>query len=432
MNILNRQQKEAVGLLQIGTFLEYFDLMLYVHMAVLLNELFFPKTDPHTAAILAALAFCSTYLLRPFGALIFGYIGDTIGRKSTVVLTTILMSISCIIMANLPTYEKIGIAACWLITLCRVMQGLSSMGEIIGAQIYLTELIKPPMQYPVVAFVSVASQSGTMVALAIAALVTHCGFEWRLAFWIGAGIAMVGSIARVRLRETPEFLIAQKQKARKEHSNIELEETKISKKTLMAFFCINAGAPLSFYLAYIYFNPLLKQLNYTATDIILHNLWLSLINVVFAIFLSTLSYKVYPLKISKTIGYLSAGFIIFLPYLILRCTHPLHIFLLQALWIVVSLRPAPSQPILLKAVPVFNRFKIASFLYAFSHTLMYVLTSFGLVYLTEWFGYWGIWILALPTITGFLWGIYHFEKVEGVESRYTNYFKKKAWEFVYD
>ncbi|WP_342267402.1 hypothetical protein [Candidatus Tisiphia endosymbiont of Empis tessellata] len=79
---LTREQKEVVGLLSIGTFLEYFDLMLYVHMAVLLNELFFPKTDPHTATLLSAAAFCSTYLLRPFGALIFGWIGDNVGRKA--------------------------------------------------------------------------------------------------------------------------------------------------------------------------------------------------------------------------------------------------------------------------------------------------------------------------------------------------------------
>lgn len=61
---LTREQKEAVGLLSVGTFLEYFDLMLYVHMAVLLNELFFPKTDPFTASLLAAFSFCSMYLLR--------------------------------------------------------------------------------------------------------------------------------------------------------------------------------------------------------------------------------------------------------------------------------------------------------------------------------------------------------------------------------
>ena len=109
-----------MGLLQIGTFLEYFDLMLYVHMAVLLNELFFPKTEPHTASLIAALAFCSTYVLRPFGALIFGYIGDTIGRRSTVILTTAMMSVSCVVMANLPTYAQIGLSAAWLVTCCRI------------------------------------------------------------------------------------------------------------------------------------------------------------------------------------------------------------------------------------------------------------------------------------------------------------------------
>ena len=120
---LTREQKEAIGLLSIGTFLEYFDVMLYVHMAVLLNELFFPKTDPFTASLLAAFAFCSTYVLRPIGALIFGYIGDNIGRKHTVIITTFMMAISCIVMANLPTYSQIGITAAWLVTICRMIQG---------------------------------------------------------------------------------------------------------------------------------------------------------------------------------------------------------------------------------------------------------------------------------------------------------------------
>ncbi|MDP5012290.1 MAG: MFS transporter, partial [Alphaproteobacteria bacterium] len=144
---LNKQQKEAVALLQIGTFLEYFDLMLYVHMAVVLNSLFFPKTDPHTASLLTAFAFCSTFVLRPFGAILFGYIGDNYGRKTTIIITTALMSISCVIMANLPTYAQIGISAAWCVTLCRVFQGLSSMGEIMGALVYMTEITKPPVQY---------------------------------------------------------------------------------------------------------------------------------------------------------------------------------------------------------------------------------------------------------------------------------------------
>jgi len=144
---LTKEQKQAIGLLSIGTFLEYFDVMLYVHMAVLLNELFFPKTDPFTASLISALSFCSIFIFRPFGALIFGYIGDNIGRKNTVVITTFLMATSCIIMANLPTYAQIGITASWLITICRALQGVSSMGEVIGAEIYLTEITKPPIQY---------------------------------------------------------------------------------------------------------------------------------------------------------------------------------------------------------------------------------------------------------------------------------------------
>ncbi len=191
LHSLSHRQKEAVGLLQIGTFLEYFDLMLYVHMAVLLNELFFPKTDPHTAALLSAFAFCSTWVLRPFGAIIFGYIGDKIGRKPTIVITTIMMAMSCMVMANLPTYEQIGISAAWIVTLCRIIQGLSSMGEIVGANIYLTEVIKPPLRYMVVALTDTASSLGGMVALFVATLATSIQFNWRIAFWIGSAIDLL-------------------------------------------------------------------------------------------------------------------------------------------------------------------------------------------------------------------------------------------------
>ncbi|MFV9866071.1 MAG: MFS transporter [Rickettsia conorii subsp. raoultii] len=87
---LTRDQKEAVGLLSIGTFLEFFDFSLYIHMSAFLNELFFPNADSHTTALLLATTFCSSYVLRPVGALLFGYIGDNIGRKATFVITTVM------------------------------------------------------------------------------------------------------------------------------------------------------------------------------------------------------------------------------------------------------------------------------------------------------------------------------------------------------
>lgn len=133
--LLTKQQRESIFLLQIGTFLEYFDLMLFVHMAVILNELFFPKYDAFTSSLLSAFAFCSTFALKPVGALLFGYIGDKVGRKHTVILTTIIMAVSCLIMANVPTYAQIGITASWVITICRGLQGMSSIGESIGAEL---------------------------------------------------------------------------------------------------------------------------------------------------------------------------------------------------------------------------------------------------------------------------------------------------------
>lgn len=80
-NKLSKKQKEAVYLLSIGTFLEYFDLMLYVHMAVLLNEIFFPQTDPLTIKLTTIFTFCSTFILRPVGGLIVGWIGTTLEEK---------------------------------------------------------------------------------------------------------------------------------------------------------------------------------------------------------------------------------------------------------------------------------------------------------------------------------------------------------------
>ncbi len=229
---LNRKQKEAVGLLQIGTFLEYFDLMLYVHMAVLLNELFFPKTDPHTTNLLMALSFSSTFVFRPFGALLFGYIGDTVGRKASVVITTFIMAFSCIIMGFLPTYAQIGIAAAWTLTLCRLAQGLSSLGEIIGAELYLTEITKPPHQYPIVALISFSACAGGMAALGLATLATSYGFNWRIAFFVGGVVAVVGSIARTGLRETPIFIGAQRK------AKAALSDVNLSTKPLKKIPCI--------------------------------------------------------------------------------------------------------------------------------------------------------------------------------------------------
>jgi MHS family proline/betaine transporter-like MFS transporter len=105
-------------------------------MAVVLNALFFPPTDPKSASLLGAFAFCSSFVFRPLGGLIFGWIGDKIGRKNTIFLITFLMGASCFGMYKLPEYSKIGIWASVFMLLLRILQGMTCLGEVIGAELY--------------------------------------------------------------------------------------------------------------------------------------------------------------------------------------------------------------------------------------------------------------------------------------------------------
>lgn len=423
---LTRLQKEAIALLQMGTFLEYMDLMLYVHMAVLLNDLFFPKSDPHTAALLAAFAFCSTYVLRPVGALIFGTIGDHVGRKPTVIITTAMMSLSCIMMANLPTYAEIGIKAAYVVTICRIIQGMSSMGEMMGAEVYVSELVKPPAQYVAVSCVGLSAIVGGMVALGIAALVTKIEMNWRIAFWAGAGIAVIGSAARYRLRETPDFLttkisLQKKIEDRKEKLSItakrsirsSLNQMSGKRQAWTAYFLVYCGWPLSFYLAYMYFNPLLKnKFGYSPEDIILHNFFLSVLMCISVVFWIMLSYRIHPLIILRERCKILFGLTLLLPFCINSVSSSFHVFLIQASILIFSMVAEPAPSIFIMHFPVLRRFTTASFVYALSRALMFIVTSFSLVYLTEWLGYYGLWVVMFPIISGFFWGVRYFEKLE--------------------
>jgi len=436
---LKREQKESVALLSTGTFLEYFDLMLYVHMGVLLNELFFPKYDPYTTSIVAAATLCSTYIMRPVGALIFGWIGDHIGRKTTIIITTAMMAISCIVMANLPTYAQIGISAAWIMIICRMLQGMSSMGEIIGAEIYLTESISRPAAFPIVASLSIVVQLGAVAALGVATLVTSSGFNWRYAFWAGAVIALVSAFARKRLRETSEFLKMKKQSLKKgvEELNLECDpdgaefnatwKEPVEPKTLLSYLMISCGGPICFYLMFIYFNPILKEsFGYSSEDIIRHNFLLSLVALVCTIFITYLSYRIHPVKIQKIRGTLAFFLMISLPFLILNVSSSIQVFLIQALITLLALEITPADAVCLVHFPFYRRVTYAGFLFALSRALMFVVTSFGLVYLGSYFGHFGIWFIVLPITIGYLYGVRHFEGLERKLGVYPNLVRKAS------
>ncbi|KIJ88398.1 MFS transporter [Rickettsia asembonensis] len=426
---LNREQKQAVGILSIGTFLEYFDLMIYVHMAVLLNELFFPKVDTQTTAIYSAAAFCSTFVFRPFGALLFGWIGDKYGRKPTMVITTILMACSCAIMAGLPTYAQIGIAATWIVTACRVIQGMSSLGEIIGAELYLTETINPPKQYPIVSLITSFSILGGTAAVGLASIITHFSFNWRIAFFIGTFIAITGSYARTRLRETRDFIDAKQQvknSFNKTNMDIKILENdpiwkeKVHWKTSLYYFLIQCTWPVTFFIAYVYCSNILKDFfHYTSEQVITHNFIVSIIQffgcLIFRVYLSSI---VHPLKILKIFLAIFLLFILLFPYLLNNLSSPIELLILQSILVIVALGDATAVPIFFKHFPVFKRFTYSSFLYALSRALIYLVTSFCIVYLVNYFGHWGILVISIPLSISYGFGILHFEQLERKSHNY--------------
>ena len=429
LSSLSYEQREATSILQIGTFLEYFDLMIYVHMAVVLNELFFPTTDPHTANLISAMTFCSTFVFRPFGALLLGYIGDVFGRKFTVIITTLIMSFCCASMALLPTYAQIGITASWLIIICRIIQGISSMGEIIGAQIYLTESIKIPERYPVVTSLGCADLLGGLAALALATGVFALGIDWRCAFWIGALIAIVGTVARTALREAPDFINAKLllkrnlEKANMDSSvvlkNDPIVNQKVDQKTSLAYFLIQCSQPVRFYFLYIHCAGILKNtFHYTSQQIIRHNLIISIIEFLFMLCLTYLGYRIYPLKIINVRIIMFAIFILFVPLLLFNVATAMQLLIIQICICLFAPTTTPAAAIFIVNFPIFKRFRYISFLYAISRALMYVITSFGLLYLTKLFNHWGLLIIFVPILIGFKFGINHFEKLEKETGNY--------------
>ena len=419
---LTREQKEAVGLLSIGTFLEYFDLMLYVHMAAFLNELFFEPADSHFTSLMMSFAFCTTFVFRPVGALIFGWLGDNIGRKSTVIITTFMMAVSCFVMANLPTYAQIGVAATWIITICRIVQGMTSMGEIVGAGLYLTETINPPIQYVSVTLVGLSAALGSMGALGIASLVTSYGFNWRLAFWIGAIVALIGFAAKTTLRETPEFANAKLiLKNKYEKANIDIKalyndpvvNEKINKKTIIAFLLLECSTPVCFYFIYLHCGTILKtDFGYTSTEVIHHNFIVSILEFLILSILSYVSYRVYPLLTAKIILIIYSIVILFCPYWLNNLNFPFELFFIQIVIILFKYCHTSAAPIFYKSFPVFKRFTCVSVIFSVSRALMYVITSFGFIYIIDYFGNWGILIIMIPTIIAFAYGLLHFEKLE--------------------
>jgi MHS family proline/betaine transporter-like MFS transporter len=205
----------AVAAASIGNALEWFDLVVYGFFAVIISKLFFPTGNDTVSLLLTLGTFGVSFFMRPLGAIVIGAYSDRAGRKSALTLSIMLMMMGTLIIAILPTYQSIGIAAPLILVLARLMQGFSAGGEFGSATAFLAEHV--PGRRGFFASWQMASQGlTTLLAAGFGALLTGtltpeqmASWGWRVPFIFGLLIGPVAFYIRTKLDETPEFLAAE-------------------------------------------------------------------------------------------------------------------------------------------------------------------------------------------------------------------------------
>jgi MFS family permease len=202
----------VIGASAAGTTIEWYDFYLYGVLAVFFAQHFFPPGN-EVAALLSALAtFGAGFAVRPFGAVIFGRIGDLIGRKFTFLLTISIMGGATAVVGLLPTYAAIGLLAPVLLVLIRLLQGLALGGEYGGAAIYVAEHSPDAKRGQLTSWIQTTATLGLLLALAVIGVTrvtlgeeAFTDWGWRIPFLLSAILVGIAIYIRLRLRETPLF-----------------------------------------------------------------------------------------------------------------------------------------------------------------------------------------------------------------------------------
>lgn len=203
---------KAVSAAALGNTMEWFDFGVYAYLAGTLGKVFFPSSSPGAQVVSTFATFAAAFLVRPLGGLVFGPLGDRIGRKRVLAATMIMMAVSTFAVGFLPTYNTIGFAAPILLLICRLVQGFSTGGEYAGATTYIAEYAPDTRRgflgswLDFGTFVGYALGSG-LVTLLTAALGDDglVDWGWRLPFLVAGPLGLIGLYMRLRLEETPAF-----------------------------------------------------------------------------------------------------------------------------------------------------------------------------------------------------------------------------------
>jgi MFS family permease len=257
--VLKTQEKTVIFASSLGTVFEWYDFYLYGSLAAIISKQFFAGVNETTAFIFALMAFAAGFAVRPFGAIVFGRIGDLIGRKYTFLVTILIMGLSTAVVGMLPNYETIGVAAPIILVILRLLQGLALGGEYGGAATYVAEHAPMGKRGVYTAWIQTTATMGLFLSLLVilgCRQLTGDDFEkwgWRIPFLISLVLLVISVYIRSKLHESPVFL---KMKEQGKNSKAPLTEAfgkwKNLKVVILALFGATAGQAVVWYTGQFY------------------------------------------------------------------------------------------------------------------------------------------------------------------------------------
>ncbi len=256
---MTAEERKVIFASSLGTVFEWYDFYLYGSLAAIIAKQFFSGLDAGSAFIFALLAFAAGFIVRPFGALVFGRLGDLIGRKYTFLVTILIMGGATFIVGILPTYETIGVAAPVILIVLRMLQGLALGGEYGGAATYVAEHAPHGRRGAYTAWIQTTATLGLFLSLLVILFTrefTGPAFEvwgWRVPFILSIALLAVSVYIRLSMNESPAF---KKMKEENKLSKAPLTESfgqwKNLKIVILALLGLVAGQAVVWYTGQFY------------------------------------------------------------------------------------------------------------------------------------------------------------------------------------
>ncbi|EKD86812.1 MAG: hypothetical protein ACD_37C00139G0004 [uncultured bacterium] len=379
---------KAIFAAVVGTILENYDAMLYVHFLFILSPLFFPNEDPFVTTILGMGSYAVGFITRPLGGIFFGHIGDRLGRRTALGLSIMFIIVPTFIMGILPTYAQIGVTAPILLIICRMLQSFSVGGEATGASIFLVEHASPGHKSLASSLLNVAIIVGSLMGMGIGLISLNSFFPewgWRVPFLMGSVFCVFGYYIRTKIAETPAFEeVIKKQQITKFPLR---EAIKNDKMTILKTMGICASVMAPYQMLFVYMGDVLRnKLQLPMADVLAHNMKVTVVLVLSLLFMGYLGDKVGFKRLMG--GGLVATIILIYPLFLFiqNAPSPNNIMLMQSIFALVVAAAAAPCCLMSTYFPTKERYSGYGFGWSLGSIFFAGFTPLFAVLLVKWTG----------------------------------------------